>query len=117
MQIGRTETLKSNANPQFAKSIEVEYFFQEAQRVRFDVYDIDSKSMKLTDDDHLGYIEATLGEVGLFCLSHLKHLATNMCIAIARHCASVVALCSMGTNKLKNCVNYCSFLCEMRCNL
>jgi hypothetical protein len=62
-QVGRTEALKNNPNPQFAKSIAVDYFFEEVQRVRFDVYDFDSKTGKVTDDDHLGFAEATLAEV------------------------------------------------------
>jgi len=62
-EIGRTEALKNNANPQFNKPIEVDYFFEETQKVRFDVYDIDSKSTKVTDDDHLGFAESTLAEV------------------------------------------------------
>jgi len=62
-EIGRTEALKNNANPQFSKPIEVDFFFEEVQRVRFDVYDIDSKTTKVTDEDHLGFVEATLAEV------------------------------------------------------
>ena len=55
---GRTEPVKNNQNPQFTKPIEVDYFFDEVQKVRIDVYDIDSKTTKVTDDDHLGYVEA-----------------------------------------------------------
>lgn len=62
-EVGRTEALKNNANPQFSKPIEVDYFFEEVQRVRFDLYDIDSKMTKVTDEDHLGFIETTLGEI------------------------------------------------------
>jgi len=62
-EVGRTEALKNNPNPQFQKPIEVDYFFEESQKIRFDVYDIDSKTMKVTDDDHLGFVEMTLAEI------------------------------------------------------
>lgn len=62
-EVGRTEAIKNNQNPTFTKPIEVDYFFEEIQKVRFDIYDIDNKSLKVTDDDHLGFAETTLAEI------------------------------------------------------
>ncbi len=38
LQIGRTEVVKDNQNPHFVKAFEIEYYFEEVQRLRFDVY-------------------------------------------------------------------------------
>lgn len=62
-EVARTENVKNSQDPQFTRSLEVDYYFEEVQRVRFEIYDIDNKSTKLTDDDNLGGIETTLGEI------------------------------------------------------
>lgn len=38
----------------------MEYRFEEQQSVRFELYDIDKPSEKLTDHDFLGFAECTL---------------------------------------------------------
>lgn len=63
VELGRTENIKNTLNPQFTRAFDVEYSFEEVQKLRFAIYDIDNKSPKLTDDDFLGAIECTLGEV------------------------------------------------------
>ena len=68
-QYARTEWLKNTLNPNFSKAIEIEYRFEEVQKLVFSVYDIDNISPTLDDDDFLGCIECSLGEVsgcGLF---------------------------------------------------
>ena len=40
-ELGRTETIDDNLNPEFVKKFIVDYFFEEVQTVRFEVYDID----------------------------------------------------------------------------
>lgn len=62
-ELGRTENCKNTVNPQFATPFILEYYFEEAQKLKFAVYDIDNKSAKLSDDDFLGSMECTLGEV------------------------------------------------------
>ena len=37
-EIGRTETINDNLNPDFVKPINVPFFFEEVQNIRFDVY-------------------------------------------------------------------------------
>jgi hypothetical protein len=63
VEIGRTETIKNNLNPQFSHTFGLDYRFEEVQRLKFSVYDIDTKSAKLTDDDFIGYCECSLGEL------------------------------------------------------
>lgn len=62
-QYARTELIKNNQNPQFTKSIEIEYRFEELQKLKFTVYDLDNTTVSLGDDDFLGEIECSLGEV------------------------------------------------------
>ena len=37
--------------------------FEEVQKVKVAVYDIDNTSPQLSDDDFLGHVECTLGQV------------------------------------------------------
>lgn len=41
------------------------YHFEMVQKLRFVVYDIDNDTPSLEDDDYLGNIECTLGEVNM----------------------------------------------------
>jgi hypothetical protein len=50
-------------DPKFSKVFSVNYFFEEVQKVKFAVYDLDNSTPTLSDDDFLGYLETTLGEV------------------------------------------------------
>ena len=52
-------------NPQFSTPVIVDYFFEELQKLRFAVYDIDSASGSLKNADFLGQTECTLGQVGI----------------------------------------------------
>lgn len=63
-EIGRTEGVNNDNNPTFLKKIQLDYFFEEAQYLRFDVYDLDAKETDpLTSHDYLGYFETTLGNL------------------------------------------------------
>lgn len=53
----------NSLNPQFATGFELDYYFEEVQNVRVAVYDIDNKTPQLEDDDFLGSMECTLGQV------------------------------------------------------
>uniref|UniRef100_A0A8D0CGR8 Copine-7 n=1 Tax=Scleropages formosus TaxID=113540 RepID=A0A8D0CGR8_SCLFO len=70
-ELDRTEVIKSNLNPVFAKVFTLDYFFEEAQKLRFEVYDIHgTHSIGTRDDDFLGGMECTLGQVGRgFCIA------------------------------------------------
>uniref|UniRef100_A0A3P8NEA4 C2 domain-containing protein n=1 Tax=Astatotilapia calliptera TaxID=8154 RepID=A0A3P8NEA4_ASTCA len=59
-EFGRTEVIDNTLNPDFVRKYILDYFFEEKQNLRFDVYDIDSKSPDL---DFLGQVFCTLGEI------------------------------------------------------
>ncbi|XP_028438869.1 copine-5-like isoform X1 [Perca flavescens] len=62
-EFGRTEVIDNTLNPDFVRKYILDYFFEEKQTLRFDVYDIDSKSPDLSKHDFLGQIYCTLGEI------------------------------------------------------
>ncbi len=62
-QIGRTENIQNCHDPKFAKGFTVEYFFEEVQKIKFEVYDLDNKTPSLNDDDFLGILECNLAQV------------------------------------------------------
>uniref|UniRef100_E1BID8 Copine 5 n=1 Tax=Bos taurus TaxID=9913 RepID=E1BID8_BOVIN len=60
---GRTEVIDNTLNPDFVRKFIVDYFFEEKQNLRFDLYDVDSKSPDLSKHDFLGQAFCTLGEI------------------------------------------------------
>ncbi|KAG6611232.1 copine-like protein [Phytophthora cinnamomi] len=62
-EIGRTETIQNTPDPTFAKSFQVDFFFEEVQRLRVEVFDRDSSSERLSDHDFLGCVEITMGQL------------------------------------------------------
>ncbi len=63
LQLGRTENIKNCLNPVFSRTFEIDYYFEEVQKLKIAVYDLDNSTPKLTDDDFLGAVECTLGQV------------------------------------------------------
>ncbi|KAK5970680.1 C2 calcium-dependent membrane targeting and Copine domain containing protein [Trichostrongylus colubriformis] len=63
LECGRTECLKNTLNPEWAAQIRIEYFFEERQTMRFEIYDIDSQSSELSAHDFLGRMECELAEI------------------------------------------------------
>ncbi|XP_006148695.1 copine-5 isoform X1 [Tupaia chinensis] len=62
-EFGRTEVIDNTLNPDFVRKFIVDYFFEEKQNLRFDLYDVDSKSPDLSKHDFLGQAFCTLGEI------------------------------------------------------
>ncbi|XP_061569265.1 copine-3-like [Cololabis saira] len=62
-EFGRTEMILNCLNPRFAKKFVIDYFFEMVQRMKFCVYDIDNNTYDLGDDDFLGELECTLGQI------------------------------------------------------
>lgn len=62
-ECGRTEVIDNTLNPDFVRKFILDYFFEERQNLRFDLYDVDSKSANLSKHDFLGQAHFTLGEV------------------------------------------------------
>lgn len=50
-------------NPEWTKSFEIDYFFEEKQEIMFGVYDSDGKSPKLDEHDHIGDVVASVGQI------------------------------------------------------
>uniref|UniRef100_A0A8C5C6R1 Copine VII n=1 Tax=Gadus morhua TaxID=8049 RepID=A0A8C5C6R1_GADMO len=71
-ELDRTEVIKSNLHPVFAKVFMVDYYFEEVQKLRFEVYDIHgTHSIGTRDDDFLGGVECTLGQVSCYVINHM----------------------------------------------
>ncbi|XP_039931097.1 copine-7 [Hirundo rustica] len=63
-EVDRSEVIKSNLNPVFAKIFTVDYYFEEVQKLRFEVYDSHGQAGVGThDDDFLGGMECTVGQI------------------------------------------------------
>uniref|UniRef100_A0A8C7L2S6 Copine 7 n=1 Tax=Oncorhynchus kisutch TaxID=8019 RepID=A0A8C7L2S6_ONCKI len=81
-ELDRTEVIKSNLHPVFAKVFTLDYYFEEVQKLRFEVYDIHgTHSIGARDDDFLGGVECTLGclpaENKIFSLVHAEEISGN----------------------------------------
>eukprot|EP00057_Strongylocentrotus_purpuratus_P002542 XP_003724722.1 PREDICTED: copine-8 [Strongylocentrotus purpuratus] len=59
----RTEPIQNTLNPDFVHKFHMTYHFEECQRLKFEVYDVDSPKSKLDAHDFLGKLEMTLGEI------------------------------------------------------
>jgi hypothetical protein len=64
-EIGRTEWLQNQKNPNFTKAFTLDYHFEQVQRLRFSVFDIDnaSKPLNTHSQDFIGDVEVTLGDI------------------------------------------------------
>ena len=62
-QAYRTEKVQNCLCPKFAKKFIIDYYFEMVQKLKFGIYDIDNKTVDLSDDDFLGELECTLGQV------------------------------------------------------
>lgn len=54
---GQTEMVKDNLNPDFTTKINMPYFFEKTQQLKFEMLDIDSS----TEYETIGVVEASLG--------------------------------------------------------
>lgn len=64
-QVDRTERIKNCLDPKFSKRFLIDYYFELVQKLKFGIYDIDNKTVDLSDDDFLGEFECTLGQVSV----------------------------------------------------
>lgn len=55
--------IRSSISPVFSKVFTVDYYFEEVQRLRFELHDISSNHNGLKEADFLGALECTLGQV------------------------------------------------------
>ncbi|CAG0897678.1 unnamed protein product [Cyprideis torosa] len=62
-EIHRTEAIQNTLSPTFAKKPRLNYHFEEEQKLKFDLYDVDSDSTSLADHDFLGTAVVNLGSL------------------------------------------------------
>ena len=67
VKVERTEIVRDSPNPVFTKTIAVEYHFEALQHMKVLVYDVDTSTENISDDDSVGQVEASLGQVQFVC--------------------------------------------------
>uniref|UniRef100_A0A673GS89 Copine-3 n=1 Tax=Sinocyclocheilus rhinocerous TaxID=307959 RepID=A0A673GS89_9TELE len=83
-EVERTERVKNCQDPEFSTKLHIDYHFEKVQKLKFGIYDIDNKSVNLSDDDFLGGFECTLGQV---CI---VRSVTTMHITLCDLCSTIV---------------------------
>uniref|UniRef100_A0A8C3QZU0 Copine 4 n=1 Tax=Cyanoderma ruficeps TaxID=181631 RepID=A0A8C3QZU0_9PASS len=76
-EVDRTEVIRTCINPVFSKLFTVDFYFEEVQRLRFEVHDISSNHNGLKEADFLGGMECTLGQVRVAAIFPLVALTIN----------------------------------------
>lgn len=94
-QVARTEKVQNCLNPKFAKKFVIDYYFEIVQKLRFGIYDIDNKTIDLSDDDFLGQLEITLGQV-----RHSSHVLEGHDSHDCSQCYVCTSLCFKPLNSL-----------------
>uniref|UniRef100_A0AAZ3QF57 Copine-4 n=1 Tax=Oncorhynchus tshawytscha TaxID=74940 RepID=A0AAZ3QF57_ONCTS len=77
-EVDRTEVIRSCISPVFSKVLLVDYYFEEVQRLRYELHDISPAHNGLRDTDCLGAMECTLGQVGAH-EDRPVHVGTGQC--------------------------------------
>lgn len=62
-ELARTERLNNTSSPAFSQRLKLDYHFEKVQNLKLGLYDIDNSSSDLGDDDYLGGVELTLGQI------------------------------------------------------
>uniref|UniRef100_A0A8C1MLC9 Copine IVb n=1 Tax=Cyprinus carpio TaxID=7962 RepID=A0A8C1MLC9_CYPCA len=75
-EVDRTEVIRSSISPVFSKVFTVDYYFEEVQRLRFELHDISSNHNGLKEADFLGAMECTLGQVSAESMTSWKPQVT-----------------------------------------
>uniref|UniRef100_A0A4W3HSD1 Copine 8 n=1 Tax=Callorhinchus milii TaxID=7868 RepID=A0A4W3HSD1_CALMI len=101
----KTEVIDNTLNPDFVRKFILDYFFEERQNLRFDLYDVDSKSSNLSKHDFLGQAFCTLGEIVGSQGSRLEkplniHVMTGIPMGIpGKKCGAII----LTAEELSNC--------------
>uniref|UniRef100_A0A3Q2NXI2 Copine Va n=1 Tax=Fundulus heteroclitus TaxID=8078 RepID=A0A3Q2NXI2_FUNHE len=102
-EFGRTEVIDNTLNPDFVRKYILDYFFEEKQNLRFDVYDIDSKSPDLAKHDFLGQVYCTLGEIVVSFRLNVFNRLMRSCQGIpGKTCGTII----LSAEELGNCRDY-----------
>ncbi|XP_006805681.1 copine-4-like [Neolamprologus brichardi] len=70
MEVDRTEVIRSCVSPTYSKVFTLDFYFEEVQRLRFELYDINSSHNGLKEAIFLGSVECTLGQTGESLFNH-----------------------------------------------
>ncbi|RDD40590.1 Copine-8 [Trichoplax sp. H2] len=73
IEYGRTEVVLDNLNPRFAQNFPMAYYFEQYQRLKFEVFAVDA-SGEISEEFLLGDVECTLG----ILLSNKGNLAARL---------------------------------------
>ena len=57
--VGKTETINNNLNPDFQTSIQMTYYFEKMQKIKFRMMDSDDQ----TADDEIGIVETSIAAI------------------------------------------------------
>ncbi|XP_061644522.1 copine Va isoform X1 [Phyllopteryx taeniolatus] len=103
-EFGRTEVIDNTLNPDFVRKYILDYFFEEKQNLRFDVFDIDSRSPDLAKhpadfNDFLGQVYCTLGEIVGSPASRLEKSLSGI---PGKKCGTII----LSAEELGNCRDY-----------
>ncbi|XP_019716400.1 copine-5-like isoform X2 [Hippocampus comes] len=98
-EFGRTEVIDNTLNPDFVRKYILDYFFEEKQNLRFDVFDIDSRSPDLAKHDFLGQVHCTLGEIVGSPASRLEKSLSGI---PGKKCGTII----LSAEELGNCRDY-----------
>lgn len=93
--IGETEIIWDNLNPTFSKSIELDYYFEEVQTLRFECVDIDKHGF-----DMIGSITCTLAEIIGGRGSELAKVFTQPPASRAKNKAGKLPVCIVRADEL-----------------
>ncbi len=56
-------SLRNQSNPNFAQVVPLDYWFEKAQKLRFEVYDVDKPNGSLSRQDNMGEAVINLGDI------------------------------------------------------
>ncbi|XP_016139445.1 copine-8-like [Sinocyclocheilus grahami] len=94
---GRTEVIDNTLNPDFVRKFVLDYFFEEKQNLRFDVYNVDSRSSNISKHkSFLGQTFCTLGEIIGSSGSRLERVLSGI---PGKKCGSII----FTAEELSNC--------------
>ncbi|XP_040264651.1 copine-8-like [Bufo bufo] len=95
-EFGRTEVIDNTLSPDFVRKFVLDYFFEEKQNLRFDVFNVDSRSCNISKHDFLGQAFCTLGEVIGSQRSRLEKPLTGI---PGKKCGNII----LSAEELSNC--------------